>query len=343
MRAPEVRALRLGLLASLIFMPAVAGAASTASTAPSTATTASYALSGPMQAGLSVTPSAPTAASTWSVWLDNDQYALVPARQERWYTQGMGLRRVSPWTNDRYGVVSVSHQMFTPASTRTPDPQPRDRPYAGALFMGLHLLRADTDSRTDWGAEIGLIGPSAGAEGLQRTVHRVLGQPLPLGWRYQLRDQPWVQVHAAHTWRLARAATGADLLLRVGAELGHPRNAIDAGVAARWGAVPEAVSWPGTATPLQHATRGWMVHGLLQMRAVASDALIDTSAQGSDSLVRRRIGVPQAGLGVSWALTPSLGVDASIQWRGREFEVAGGTALPALQRWGQLQLRGSFD
>ena len=308
MQGPEIRALVLTLLAGLVF-----------------------------------TPSAPTAASTWSVWLDNDQYALVPARQERWYTQGIGLRRVSPWKNDTYGVLSVTHQMFTPASTRTPDPQPQDRPYAGALFVGAHLLRADAESRTDWGAEIGLIGPSAGAEGLQRTVHRVLGQPLPLGWRYQLRDQPWVQIQAAHTWRLARAASGADLLLRVGAELGHPRNAIDAGVAVRLGAVPEAVSWPGTAAPLQHATRGWMVHGLLQMRAVASDALIDAAPQGSDSQVRRRTAVAQAGLGVSWALSPSLGLDATVLWRGREFEVEGGTALPALQRWGQVQLRGSFD
>lgn len=328
MQGLEIRALMLSLMASLVFAPAVVGAATTTSTTTSAAAFESTPIG---------------SAPTWSVWLDNDQYALVPARQERWYTQGIGLRRVSPWTQDTYGVVSVTHQMFTPASTRTSDPQPQDRPYAGALFVGAHLLRADAASRTDWGAELGLIGPSAGAEGLQRTVHRVLGQPLPLGWRYQLRDQPWVQIQAAQTWRLARAASGADLLMRVGAELGYPRNVIDAGVAVRWGEVPEVVSWPGTPVPMQHATRGGMVHGLLQLRAVASDALIDGAPQGSDSQVRRRPGVPQAGLGVSWTLSPSLGIDATVLWRAREFEVAGGTALPAQQRWGQIQLRGSFD
>lgn len=285
----------------------------------------------------------PTAASTWSIWLENDQYALVPARQERWYTQGMGLRRVSPAQDNTHSVFSLTHQMFTPASTRTANPQPLDRPYAGALFAGAQWLRADAVSRSDWGAEIGLIGPSAGAEGLQRTVHRLLGQPLPLGWRYQLRDQPWVQFQATQTWRLAQSQTGADLLMRVGAEIGHPRNALEAGLAVRWGAVPEAVSWPGAAAPQHHATRGWMAHAMLQMRAVASDALIDGSPAGSDSQVRRRFTVPQAGLGLSWALSPTWGIDAALLWRGREFEVEGGTPLPALQRWGQIQLRGSFD
>jgi len=329
------RALRSGLLVLALTLPAVVSTDVFASSLAGA--------SSPGAAHLSSAAPQPAVNPTWSIWLDNDQYALVPARAERWYTQGIGLRRVSAWRDQTHVVFSLTHQMYTPASTRTPDPQPLDRPYAGALFAGFQLLRADSVSRTDWGAEIGLIGPSAGAEGLQRTVHRVLGQPLPLGWRYELRDQPWLQLNAAQTWRIARAQDEADLLVRVGAELGHPRNAIDAGVAVRWGTVPEAVSWPGTALPMQHATRRWMAHGLLQMRAVASDALIDGSPLAGDSQVRRRTWVPQAGIGVSWALSPGLGVDAAILWRAREFEADASSALPALQRWGQIQLRGSFD
>lgn len=283
-----------------------------------------------------------TPVKTWSIWFDNDQFALVPARKERWYTQGMGLRQVSVWQDDVWRVLSISHQMFTPASTRTADPQPLDRPYAAALYAGMQVFHADAEGRAELGIDLGVLGPSAGAQALQRSVHRLLRQPLPLGWRYQLQDQPWLQVKAAQVWRLARNPGGADLLARAGIELGHPRNALQAGVAARWGAVPETVSWPGSAVPMTQASRGLMFQAHAQLQAVASDALLDGQPQDSESQVTRRRIVPEAGLGLSWALRPTLGVDASLLWRARDFDSPSGL-LPAAQRWAGFQMRGSFD
>jgi len=284
-----------------------------------------------------------SAQNTWSVWFDNDQLAFVSARNERWYTQGVGLSQVSPCLGDAWRVLSLTHQMFTPASTRDPNPQPLDRPYAGVLYAGAQWFRANDAGRTEMGLELGVLGPSAGAGSLQRSVHRLIGQPLPQGWRYQLQDQPWLQLKAAQVWRLVQDRSGADLLARAGMELGHPRNALQAGLAARWGAVPAQVSWPGSAVPMTQATRGLMLQAHAQLQAVASDALLEGRPQDSDSQVRLRHWVPEAGLGMSWAFSPRLGVDAALVWRTRDFDGPASEAMASGQRWARLQLRGSFD
>ena len=162
------------------------------------------------------------ASPAWSLSFDNDQFALVRATEERWYTQGLRVQRVSAWGDRDHLVLSFTHLMFTPASTRTSAAQPLDRPYAGAMYAGLRFYQADAHQRTDLGLELGVIGPSAGAASLQRAVHRVLDQPLPLGWGYQLPDQPWAQASAARVYRLGALSTErTDLLLRVGALVGH--------------------------------------------------------------------------------------------------------------------------
>jgi lipid A 3-O-deacylase len=287
-------------------------------------------------AGAQALPASPA----WSLSFDNDQFALVGATEERWYTQGLRVQRVSAWGDRDHLVLSFTHLMFTPASTRTSAAQPLDRPYAGAMYAGLRFYQADAHQRTDLGLELGVIGPSAGAASLQRAVHRVLDQPLPLGWGYQLPDQPWAQASAARVYRLGALPTErTDLLLRVGALVGHPRSEAQLGLSLRTGALPQAVAWPGDPVSALHATPHWMAHARVQIHGVFSDALLEGRPQASVSEIQRRPAVLEGALGASWRVRPALWLDASVTWRARDFEVPSGVALPGSQRWGSLQLR----
>jgi hypothetical protein len=289
--------------------------------------------------------SAPLSApATWSVWTENDQYALVSARSERWYTQGLGVQRITAWGAQDHLVLSVTHQMYTPASTRLMDPQPADRPYAGVLQAGLGFYRVQADRRLDVGLSMGVIGPSAGAGAVQRSVHQLLGQPLPQGWRYQLPDQLWVQGGVSQVSRLIEIAPGrTDLLIQTGLEVGHPRNAAQVGLALRTGVLPASPHWPGQATAAVHATPHWMAHASATVHGVVSDALLDGEPRDSDSLIRRRRTVLEASAGASWRVLPRVWLDAAVIWRERDFSLPPEATLPTSQRWGRIQLRWLSD
>jgi lipid A 3-O-deacylase len=286
----------------------------------------------------------PARADTWSVWTENDQIAFVPAREERWYTQGLGVQRISPRGEQDHLVWSLTHQMYTPASTRVLDPQPADRPYAGILHAGLGGYRADALQRIDLGLTLGIIGPSAGAGGLQRGVHRLLHQPLPQGWRYQLPDQPWVQVWVSRVSRLYEMQAGrTDLLMRAALEVGSPRNVAHWGLALRTGALPQVPHWPGSPIAAAQATPHWMAYASAGVQGVFTDALLDGQPQDSSSSIQRRRSVLEASLGASWRLRPGVWIDTALFWRERDFDVPEGTGLPGAQRWGRLQLRWLSD
>jgi hypothetical protein len=281
---------------------------------------------------------------TWSIWTENDQYALVSARSERWYTQGLGMQRIAAWGAQDHLVWSLTHQMYTPASTRVLDPQPADRPYAGVLQAGWGFYRVQADRRLDLGLSLGVIGPSAGAGSVQRAVHQLLGQPLPQGWRYQLPDQPWVQGTVSQVSRLVEIAPDrADLLVQTGLEVGHPRNAAQVGLALRTGVLPTSPHWPGRPTAAVHATPHWMAYASATLHGVIRDALLDGEPQGSNSLIRRRPTVLEASAGASWRVLPSVWLEAAVIWRERDFTLPPEAALPGSQRWGRIQLRWLSD
>lgn len=83
---------------------------------------------------------------------------------------------------------SLMQVMITPQKTSPFIPDKNDYPYAGAL-IGMHTRHKSDPLRkrnlqTEWIA--GIMGPASFAKQTQVFLHRLIGDPRPNGWDYQL-------------------------------------------------------------------------------------------------------------------------------------------------------------
>jgi lipid A 3-O-deacylase len=67
-----------------------------------------------------------------------------------------------------------------------------DHPFAGLAYAKLFSIAVDTvrKRRITGTLSLGWMGPSAGGYEIQSAIHKAVGSPEPLGWKYQLKDQP---------------------------------------------------------------------------------------------------------------------------------------------------------
>ena len=84
-----------------------------------------------------------------------------------------------------WGLMQI---MITPQKTRPSIPDRNDYPYAGAL-LALHTLHmahsgGKLNLKREWVA--GIMGPASFAKESQILLHRLIGDPRPNGWDYQL-------------------------------------------------------------------------------------------------------------------------------------------------------------
>lgn len=85
--------------------------------------------------------------------------------------------------------IKLSQRMWTPDEIKNDVPQPYDRPYAGLLEIELHNANYSNESAYKNWLSIGVIGPAAGAQKLQRLFHSTTGASSPNGWEYQVHNQ----------------------------------------------------------------------------------------------------------------------------------------------------------
>ncbi len=99
--------------------------------------------------------------------------------------------------NDSSSVYySFGHNIFTPNDITLPNPPVTDRPYAGYVYGSLGLVTVTGDHVDDVEATLGLVGPWALGEEIQRFVHKDIfpNAPDPEGWDYQLDNEPALMV-----------------------------------------------------------------------------------------------------------------------------------------------------
>jgi lipid A 3-O-deacylase len=187
---------------------------------------------------------------TWTFNLmdENDSYMN---ESDRHYTQGLRISLVSPEqrTGDaghdatsfladrifllradnarlRWGVLA-GQSIFTPRRLELPRPDPRDRPYAGWLYVGANLYRETpiTLDRTE--VLLGLVGPGAGGEFAQNNWHHYtyawFGGTHAAGWSNQLRNEPGIVLSQERKWKVGTALgpLEIDALPEVNAALGN--------------------------------------------------------------------------------------------------------------------------
>jgi len=101
-----------------------------------------------------------------------------------------------------YGAsYSVFQGIQTPADITNPNFQPNDLPYAGILgWRG--TVHSWTENRAEqFSLILGMVGPASLAEQSQKRVHKITGSDKPMGWDYQLHNEPVIALQARRSWR----------------------------------------------------------------------------------------------------------------------------------------------
>lgn len=95
----------------------------------------------------------------------------------------------------------VGHLIFTPENIVERNLIPDDRPYAGYLFAGLYLQRANAGVFDHAQLDLGVVGPSSHADTLQQDIHALFDADEPRGWSNQLHDEFTAQLTLRRKWR----------------------------------------------------------------------------------------------------------------------------------------------
>jgi len=123
---------------------------------------------------------------------------------DRDYTQGILVEKVHPgfsrfplmkilwhprFSELKYGLA-IEHNAYTPNQIDRYAIQYGDRPYAGALLLKTFLIATNCarKQRISVSFSSGLVGPGAGGEQMQRTIHHWIHYTQPQGWHNQIRN-----------------------------------------------------------------------------------------------------------------------------------------------------------
>lgn len=143
------------------------------------------------------------------IYEDNDFMNVRGKGTDESYTNGTRLdyfyqrqsapRFIDKWLLPRTGKNAINtthwslmHIMITPEDIRTPKYQPNDYSYAAALILAHGLDSYDPQRKFSLQSELimGVMGPLAFGEELQKWFHKVLGYTRPRGWDNQLPNAP---------------------------------------------------------------------------------------------------------------------------------------------------------
>jgi hypothetical protein len=247
---------------------------------------------------LAADPPASETPSRWSVIVEND--ALTGDTSDRDYTAGFSValvgsaaqRIVKPnyralqWLDKGLRVdrlhysesvahhedgVSMSLLMFTPDDIASPDPIPTERPYANLLELTHARFSLDSAGEVlhESSFTLGLLG-SGIAETLQRSLHRVAGDAVPAGYRYQISDGGEFTARYSVVRRSLLAEGGSrgrfDAQYSLEGSVGFVTEGA-VGVGVRWGELGS----PWWSAPLQMAYAARTVPGAFDGRTRGAD------------------------------------------------------------------------
>ncbi len=242
-----------------------------------------------------------------------------------------------PWGEGRRTVgYDLAQIVITPSDTGRSVPDPLDRPYAGVFSAGVTLHVENENACQSLRVCAGLVGPGSLAERTQRDVHRLLGFGHPLGWDYQLRNEPVFDIAFEYRHRFALAGRrerwSVEGLPMAGAWLG---NLITQGQASGYLRVgynmpddfgPTLIRGLGTLPPPRldesrplSSAWGFSFFGGVQGSLVLRDITLDGNTFRDSRRVEKETLVPAAGVGVTVGCRHFQTSFAYVFW-GKEFK-----------------------
>jgi hypothetical protein len=244
--------------------------------------------------------------------IDND--SLLLDRRDGFYTSGLFYtQRYALREATRQTVFGwrIGQELYTPSDINLPPALvgPPNHPYAAWLFGGMFKeVHRDDGSQARFGIDVGCLGPCAGGEWTQRTLHRILNQPLPQGWSRQVRNELGVVLHADVApvrWSIGKAV---DVTPSIKGRFGNIYTDVGAGVVLRAGRLNVFSDQP-------------TLHGFLRLdgRAVAYNASLQGGyfSDGNPHTVSPKRAVGEVEGGMVWN-RGAFGVAASLVRRSNE-------------------------
>lgn len=321
----------------------------------------------------------------WILRFDND--LLKPGEHDRDYSFGAAFTRGSDgpvegprwlahaldWTD---GVLHVPRdaaagdgralelglQLFTPDALTEEQPIPDDRPYASLLYVASSRLTQDASHRAVYQSTLtlGVLGlPVVGR--FHRTVHDLLGNPLPSGYDHQISDggEPTLRYAFSKQRLLASGARNEERPYSVrfgfGASVGYITEA-SAEIAFRsgpervpwWSAPPRSSDYAGQ-PPIQArrddataATRGVVYEGGVAVRVRAYNAFLQGQVRHSDvtfATDELNHALLEAWLGFSIVQGNGIAVSYTLRWQSPEIKEGAGSRSFS---WGSLSFTRRF-
>ncbi|RKZ05838.1 DUF2219 domain-containing protein, partial [bacterium] len=210
---------------------------------------------------------------------------------------------------------SLGQNLYTPEDIKTTELIEDDRPYAAWLYFAAGLI-ADTRRSLDIVEfSVGMVGPAALGEPLQKWVHSVIDSPEPRGWHNQLSNEPTLQIFYERNWRrpwtpawLGAVGLTSDVTPHLGGALGNVFIHAGGGgtirlgtdLPADYGAPRMRPSLPGSEFFVPSKRISAYLFAGLEARAVARNIFLDGNTFASSHSVEKFpfVGDFQGGLAV---------------------------------------------
>lgn len=153
---------------------------------------------------------------------------------DRNYTQGTSYEWVSPRLQKnpinflffkpngadlKYGIA-LEHVGYTPNKIELTEIQFGDRPFASAVMIRSFMHATNKINRFSSSLSLGILGPWALGEEVQTTIHRAIGDRIPIGWKNQISNHPIINYEFAFEQQLFRRKDIFSLTVNPSAQIG---------------------------------------------------------------------------------------------------------------------------
>ncbi len=185
-----------------------------------------------------------------------------------------------------YFKISVGQSIFTPEDISTPAPLPDQHPYAGWLYTNLTYFAERKSVLDTFSLDLGMIGPAAQGETVQREFHKLIDGQDPKGWDNQLENEFGLTASIERKWRARPVSLGPldfDFTPNVGVSLGNVLTQGKGGITLRLGEdlmrdfgpprVRPALTGSGAFRPSGQFS--WYFFGGAEGRAIARNIFLD--------------------------------------------------------------------
>jgi hypothetical protein len=307
--------------------------------------------------------------------IENDAFVNPSGtHQDRHYTAGLKLvlfggdefasnltthlNGVANWgIQPQHGDLGIvfGQNIYTPQDITNSAPIPTDRPYAGWLYTGLVYQRrgelaANLDVMENFEINLGIVGPASLADEGQTRVHRLwFPNDIPQGWSHQLKNEPGLELKYARLWRYSPTAElshYADIIPRVGVELGNVQTFLTGGATVRLGLnLPQdfgvqIIDSPASANGGLTRNTPWFfayAFGGIDGRAVALDVTLDGNSFRSGPSVDKNALVADLSWGFAVQIFRHVEIAYTRVLRTEEFRGQDGNDI-----FGSITFKGKF-